>query len=107
VNKRKLINYTFLAGSGVGVRCLRGGGGGDGGGGGGGGGGCLDDRESETASKEDKIAESRGFRGAVIMPEGGGKETGSGVGMTEVVALWIGGVSRLRWASGGKEADSP
>jgi hypothetical protein len=80
-----------------------------GGGGGGGGGGCrsLDNGESETVSKADKIAESRGFRGAVIMPEGGGKETGRGEGGAGLVALWTGGVSRLRWASGGREVDFP
>lgn len=82
---KNFINYSFLAGSGVGVR--------------------LDDGEPATVSKADKIAESRGFRGAVGMPEGGGKDTGSGEGMTGVVALWIGGVSRLRCASGGKEVD--
>jgi len=36
----------------------------------------LEEGNSETLSKADKIAESRGFRGAVIMPMGGGRETG-------------------------------
>jgi hypothetical protein len=36
--------------------------------------------ESETVSKADKIAVSRGFRGAVIKLVGGGRETGIGDG---------------------------
>ena len=105
MNKRKLINYSFLVGSGVGVGCLRGGGEG-----GGGGGVVVEEvwRENRRLyQKPTKSAESRGFRGAVIMPKSGGKETGSGEGMAGLVALWIGGVSWLRWASGGRERDSP
>jgi hypothetical protein len=60
-------DYGFLASSGVGVRLWR-----------------LLDGESETVSKADKIAESRGFRGVVIMPEGGGRVTGIGDGMAGV-----------------------
>jgi len=86
------INHGFRLGSGVGLRF---------------GGRVLDDGESETVSKADKMAESRGFRGAVIMPNGGGRETGIGEGIAGVVALGIGGVARLRWASGGKDVVSP
>ena len=71
------------------------------------GGRVLDDGESEIVSKADKIAESRGFRGAVIMPEGGGRETGIGEGIAGVGTFGIGGVARLRLVSGGKEVVSP
>jgi hypothetical protein len=65
-----------------------------------------DEGESETESKADKIAESRGLRGAVIMPEGGGRATGIGEGMAGGIES-MGGVSRLRCANGGNEVDSP
>ena len=61
----------------------------------------LEEGNSETLSKADKIAESRGFRGAVIMPMGGGRETGIGDVMAGAEEDWMGGVSRLRWARGG------
>jgi len=62
---------------------------------------ALAEGDSETLSKADKIAESRGFRGAVTMPIGGGRETGIGDGMAGAEEDWMGGVSLLRWARGG------
>jgi hypothetical protein len=64
---------------------------------------AREEGECETVSKADKIAVSRGFRGAVSIPVGGGRETGIGEGMA-AAATWMGGVSRLRWARGGSAA---
>ena len=58
-------------------------------------------------SKADKIAESRGFRGAVTMLVGGGRATGIGERRAGGGAVWMGGVSGLRCASGGNDGDSP
>jgi hypothetical protein len=56
------LNYNGLAGSGEGVR-------------------FRFEVDRDGSSKTDKIAESEGLRGAVVMPEGGGRETGMGDGM--------------------------
>jgi hypothetical protein len=69
-------------------------------------GGGRDEGDSEMESNADKIAESPGLRGAVIMPEGGGRATAIG----ECIAgatVRSGGDSRLRCARGGNEVDSP
>lgn len=46
----------------------------------------LDEGESDAASNADNIAESRGFRGAVITLEGGGSVTRIGDGMVGALA---------------------
>ena len=63
---------------------------------------ALEEGDSETVSKADRIAESRGFRGAVIMPIGGGRDKGIGGAMAGADEDWMGGVSLLRWARGGR-----
>ena len=70
-------------------------------------GAVLEEGESETESNADKIAESRGFRGAVIKAEGGGRETEIGDGIAGTEALCTGGVSLLRCDSGGRDFLSP
>ena len=81
-----MCDYYFLAVSGVGVRLGK----------------VLDEGES----KADKIAESRGLRGALVTPVGRGRAVGIGEGMVGGKTT-AGGVSRLRCASGGNEVDSP
>lgn len=67
-------NHSFLAGSGDGDRLRLGG-------------IRMEGGESGTDSKADKIAVSRGARGAVIMLEGGGRETEIGEGNIGLPAL--------------------